>query len=114
MLDQFLQSVYFGGMSASAEPARRRKNDRSEIPVSFLPEGNANARRAYVCALIGLLPGLGLIFGLPAVVFGILGRRTALRDEFKRGLGHAFVSRLMGFVEFVCNAAGLACLIRAS
>src|SRR3954466_14492036 len=100
-------------MSASPQPARRRKNDRSEIPVSFLPEGNANARRAYVCVLLGLLPGLGLIFGLPAIVFGILGRRAALRDEFKRGLGHAFVSRLMGFVESVCNVAGLACVAKA-
>ncbi|HEX3147330.1 MAG TPA: hypothetical protein VHR66_04560 [Gemmataceae bacterium] len=102
-------------MSDSPAPAvRRRKNDRSEIPVSFLPEGNANACRAYVCALIGLVPGLGLVFGLPAILFGVLGRRAALRDEFKRGLGHAYVSRLMGLGEFVFNVAGVACLIKAS
>jgi hypothetical protein len=101
-------------MSASAEPARRRKNDRSEVPVSFLPDGNPNARRAYLCAVIGLIPGLGLIFGLPAVAFGVLGRRAARRDEFGRGLGHAYVSRLMGAVEFACNAGGLACLARAA
>src|SRR3954469_23239932 len=101
-------------MSASAEPARRRKNDRSEVPVSFLPDGNLNARRAYLCAVLGLIPGFGLVLGLPAVVFGILGRRTALRDEFRRGLGHAYVSRLLGSVEFVCNGAGLACLARAA
>jgi hypothetical protein len=101
-------------MSASAEPARRRKNDRSEVPVSFLPDGNPNARRAYLCAVIGLIPGLGLILGLPAVAFGILGRRAALRDEFGRGLGHAYVSRLLGAVEFVCNVGGLACLAPAA
>ena len=100
-------------MSTNAEPTRRRKNDRSEIPVSFLPEGNPNARRAYLCAVIGLIPGLGLLCGLPAVVFGVLGRRAALRDEQHRGLGHAYVSRLVGVVEFVCGAAGLACLGRA-
>src|SRR4051812_44657309 len=100
-------------MSSNAEPARRRKNDRSEIPVSFLPEGNPNAARAYVCALLGLVPGLGLILGPPAVVFGVLGRRAALRDEFRRGLGHAYVSRFMGMVEFACNVAGGACLARA-
>ena len=101
-------------MSTTAQPARRRKNDRSEVPVSFLPEGNPNARRAYLCAVIGLIPGLGLFLGLPAIVFGILGRRAALRDEHHRGLGHAYVSRLIGGVEFVCNLAGVACLAMAT
>jgi hypothetical protein len=91
-------------------PIARRKNDRSEIPVSFLPEGNLNARRAYLCAVIGLIPGLGLLCGPPAVIFGILGRRAALRDEHRRGLGHAYVSRWLGTVEFACGSAGLACL----
>lgn len=101
-------------MSASAQPARRRKHDRSEVPVSFLPEGNPAARRAYLCAVIGLVPGLGVVFGLPAVLFGVLGRRAALRDEGRRGLGHAYVSRLVGAVEFVTGAAGLACLAKAA
>jgi hypothetical protein len=101
-------------MSATVEPVRRRKNDRSEIPVSFLPDGNPYARRAYLCVLIGLIPGLGLLFGPPAIFFGIIGRRTALRDEFQRGLGHAYVSRLLGAIEFLCNAAGLACILKAA
>jgi hypothetical protein len=101
-------------MSATAEPARRRKNDRSEVPVSFLPDGNPHARRAYLCAVVGLVPGLGLVLGPLAVVFGVLGRRAALRDEFRRGLGHAYVSRILGAFEFVFGAAGWACLLRAS
>src|SRR5215210_4609868 len=100
-------------MSATAEPARRRKNDRSEVPVSFLPDGNPHARRAYLCAVVGLIPGLGVLLGPLAVVFGVLGRRAALRDEFRRGLGHAYVSRLVGALEFVFGAAGWACLLRA-
>ena len=100
-------------MSATVEPVRRRKNDRSEIPVSFLPDGNPNARRAYLCAILGLVPGLGLVFGPLAVVFGIYGRRAALRDEFHRGLGHAWVSRILGTIEFVCGAAGWAFITRA-
>jgi hypothetical protein len=91
-------------------PAARRKNDRSEIPVSFLPEGNPTARNAYLCAVIGLVPGLGLLCGPPAIIFGILGRQAALRDEHHRGLGHAYVSRLLGGVELVCNVAGLLCI----
>jgi hypothetical protein len=91
-------------------PTARRKNDRSEIPVSFLPEGNPTARKAYLCAVIGLIPGFGLLLGPLAIFLGILGRRDALRDEHHRGLGHAYVSRLLGGVELVCNLAGALCL----
>jgi hypothetical protein len=101
-------------MSAAAVPVRRRKNDRSEVPVSFLPDGNPNARRAYVCVLLGLIPGLGLLFGPPAMILGTIGRRTALRDEFRRGLGHAYVSRLLGAIEFICNVGALACIAKAA
>jgi len=88
-------------------PTARRKNDRSEIPVSFLPEGNPTACRAYLCAVIGLIPGVGLLLGPLAIILGIFGRRDALRDEHQRGLGHAYVSRLLGGVELACNAAGM-------
>lgn len=87
-------------------PARRRKNDRSEIPVSFLPEGNPPARRAYICALLGLLPGLGLVFGPFAIGFSVAGLRTAAADEFHRGRSHSKISRLLGLLEVVSNAAG--------
>ncbi|HKB05112.1 MAG TPA: hypothetical protein VKD90_23005 [Gemmataceae bacterium] len=97
-------------MSATLEPVRRRKNDRSEIPVSFLPEGNQTARRAYVCALLGLIPGLGPFFGPPAILLGLLGARAARRDEQKRGLGHAWASCILGEVELVSGAAGWLCL----
>ncbi|HJZ89678.1 MAG TPA: hypothetical protein VKE40_02325 [Gemmataceae bacterium] len=100
-------------MSIASAPPRRRQNDRSEIPVSFLPEGNPAARRGYLFAIIGLIPGLGLVCGLPALVFGILGGRAARRDEFQRGMGHSYFSRLAGTVELVCNAAGFAMLARA-
>lgn len=82
--------------------------------MSFLPEGNLAACWAYVCALIGLIPGLGLVFGLPAIVFGTIGRRTALRHPERPGLGHAYVSRLVGAVELVCSVGGLLCLGKAN
>jgi hypothetical protein len=99
-------------MSATLERVRRRKNDRSEVPVSFLPEGNSNARRAYLFALLGLIPGLGILLGPPAVALGMLGARAAGRDEQRRGLGHAWASCALGEVEFVCGLAGWACLAK--
>jgi hypothetical protein len=92
---------------------RRRRNDRSEIPVSFLPEGNPAARWAYLLVLIGLLPGPGVACGPAAAILGTIGRRVALSDEERRGLGHAYVSRVLGSIEFICGIAGFICLAKA-
>jgi hypothetical protein len=97
--------------SPTPTPARRRKHDRSEIPVSFLPEGNPPARRAYICALLGLIPGLGLVFGPIAIGFATAGLKVAAADEFHRGRGHSKISRLLGSLEIVSNAAGWAVLL---
>ena len=93
-------------MSSKPQPVRRRKHDRSELPHSFLPDGNPAARRGYLFALFGLIPGLGIVCGPLAVILGFIGRRTARRDEQERGKGHAYASRVLGVLEIVCNAAG--------
>jgi|SRR5262245_8689902 len=95
-------------------PARRRRHDRSEMPVSFLPEGNPPARRAYLFALFGLIPALGLVCGPAAMVFAVLGRKAARQDEFERGKGHARFSLVAGAVEFACSAAGFLCLSKGA
>jgi hypothetical protein len=100
-------------MNSSPDTPRRRKNDRSEVPVSFLPVGNPAARRAYLFALFGLIPGLGIVCGPPAAVFAVMGDRAAQNDEERRGRGHAYISRILGPIEFVCSAAGLFCLGKA-
>ena len=100
-------------MSASPKKVRRRRNDRSALSYSFLPEGNRPARWAYIFVLLGLIPGLGLIFSLPAIVLGIVGRRVALKDEHKRGIGHAWAGRVLGSFELLCNGAGVYCLFKA-
>jgi len=55
---------------------------------------------------LGLIPGLGLVFGPFAIAFSLGGLRVAAADEFHRGRGHSKISRLLGILEFVTNAAG--------
>jgi hypothetical protein len=112
-LTRAVPTVFPANMNTGNNPPRRRKNDRSEVPVSFLPVGNPAARRAYLFALVGLIPGLGIICGLPATVFAVIGSRAALKDDERRGRGHAYISRILGPIEFVCSAAGLVCLAKA-
>ncbi|WP_020470224.1 hypothetical protein [Zavarzinella formosa] len=88
------------------KPKRRRPHDRSEIRVSFLPEGNRAAKWAYVCMLAGLVPGVGVLTGFAAIILGFFGRRIAKKDEHERGLGHACMSMILGAVEVVCQGIG--------
>lgn len=97
-----------------AREPRRRKHDKSEIAVSFLPVGNPAAKWAYLSAIIGLIPGIGVVMGLPAFILGVIGGRAAKRDEQKRGMGHARLSRLLGLLEILSNAAGWALLASAA
>lgn len=92
--------------TSGPKPGRRRANDRSEIPVSFLPAGNRAAKWAYICAWLGLIPGVGVVTGWPAMLLGWAGRRAAHNDEHKRGLGHAVVSMALGGIEVVSQGAG--------
>jgi hypothetical protein len=93
--------------------ARRKKTrDRNEMPTSFLPEGNTPARIAYLSVWFGLIPVAGLLLGLIAVFYGLLGYRWAKGDPKKRGLGHAFVSCVGGLFEVICNGLGLLLVYR--
>jgi hypothetical protein len=86
---------------------RRRPADPSDQPMTFLPQGNPSARRAYLCAIIGILPGLGLLLGPFALFFGFFGYRFAKRDTESRGIGHALLSMILGVLETVFNALGV-------
>jgi hypothetical protein len=94
-------------MSGSNPRRRPRSHDKSDLPVTFLPQGNPHARRAYLCAVLGLIPGCGLLLGLPAIVFGRLGYRAGKADPASRGVGHAFVSMLLGGLEILVNSLAL-------
>jgi hypothetical protein len=100
-------------MSNSTNSSPRRRNDRSEVPVSFLPEGNRAAYWAYLLLLIGLVPPFGAVCGLPAFVLGTVGLYVARRDPERRGIGHAYMSRSLGLIESVTGLGGLACFARA-
>jgi hypothetical protein len=91
-----------------SEPRRARKRvDRSETPVTFLPEGNPNARTAYICAMVGLIPGLGLVLGPPAVIYGRRGYAAAKKELEGKGIAHSWISILLGGLETVLSVAGL-------
>lgn len=97
----------------STEPRGNRKRpDRGDVPLSFLPLNNPRARVAYLCALFGLIPIVGLALGPVAVFYGRRGFRAAHGESDGNGLGHSFVSMVLGTLEFLANGIGLPLLAR--
>lgn len=90
----------------------RKRSDRSDVPVTFLPQGNDQARKAYLCAIFGMIPVVGLFLGPPAVIYGRLGYRSAKHELQGKGIGHSFISMVLGSLEFVTNCVGLPLVAR--
>ena len=88
------------------EPRRGRK-DRGDMPASFLPERNRQARKAYLCAIFGLIPLAGLFLGPLAVFHGRRGYRDSKLDADGNGMGHSVVSMILGGLETVMHCIGL-------
>lgn len=81
----------------------------SRLAWSFLPTGNPPAARAYCCAIVGLVPGLGLLAGSLALVFGVWGWRVGCRLPRRMGLVHAKVSCLLGLCEVLSHTLAVLC-----
>jgi hypothetical protein len=81
-------------------------DDKYSLIASRIPK-NRLAVLAYRCAVVGLLPGLGLLMGGVAIGLGIVGRRRFLADPELRGLGHSIAAIVLGVLELLTNGGGL-------
>jgi hypothetical protein len=96
---------------APRRPRRRDAFGDGETFGSFTPWTNPPAVYAYACALIGLTPVLGLVFGPLAVALGLAGLVRLRRRPEVKGLSFARAGLILGALDFVFNAAGLTCIV---
>lgn len=89
------------------EPRRRRRQDKSEQPIQFLPRGNIPAAVSWFCAVVGLIPPLGAATGGIAFVAGWIGRRRSLADPERKGYSHSTVGAVLGLAEVLTQSLGL-------
>jgi len=68
---------------------------------SLIPTKNPMALTSYYLGVFTLIPGLGLILGPAAVVFGGLGVAAYKRDSRVGGLGHAITGLVLGGAVFL-------------
>jgi hypothetical protein len=96
-------------------PRRPRRRDIVEeggVFGSFTPWKNPPAVYAYTVALIGMTPVLGLVLGPVAVGFGLAGLVRFRRDPEVKGASFVRAGIVIGALDFVVNAAGLACIAK--
>ena len=75
----------------------------------MIPEpNNPRAMTAYRCAIYGLIPVAGLLLGPVAVAWGLAGWRHSRLNPDSHGVGHAVLAVILGLLELLTNAVGLA------
>jgi hypothetical protein len=81
------------------EPRRRRRAVREAAASPFggpVEPHNRPAIYAYRCAVYGLVPGLGLVLGPIALVWGWLAWRSGRKDPQFTAQGPALLAILLG------------------
>ena len=90
---------------------RRRRGVVAESDTPFAAEiaiHNLPALRAYRLAILGILPGVGLIAGPVACVLGAIARRRGKRDPQFTATGPALAAVILGGLSGAANWTGFA------
>ena len=62
----------------------------------IIPYKNPPALIAYYCGIFSLLPCIGLVAGVPAIILGIVGLRKRKATPVIRGSVHAWIGIVLG------------------
>ena len=62
----------------------------------MIPYKNPQALTAYYLAVASLIPCIGILTGIPALVLGIKGLKRAKREPWIRGKAHAWIGIIVG------------------
>ncbi len=84
---------------------------QTDATGGLIPYKNVPALVAYYLGIFSLIPCLGLILGLPALILGIIGLKRAARQPEARGKVHAWVGIILGGLCAVANLAILLLMI---
>jgi len=78
---------------------------------TLIPYKNGYALAAYYVSVASLIPGLGLLAGPIAFGLGIAGVRHYKREPKVKGIAHAWVGIILGFLTFAAHVALIVAVI---
>jgi len=105
------------GSCGSQLPTKSRRRGRGDSAPAVCWATDAENRLAlagYRCAIVGLVPFVGLVLGPVALVLGMLGRRRAKADPDTKGIGPATAAIVLGTLITLTNWLGLVCILVGS
>ena len=79
--------------------------------TTIIPYRNAPALAGYYLAVFGLIPVLGLVFSVPAVVLGIIGVRRRRQNPALKGAVHAWIGIILGGLMTLAWGGGLLAML---
>jgi hypothetical protein len=79
--------------------------------MPLIPRDNPTALVGYYLGVGSLIPGLGLVLSLPALICGIIGVVKALSNPEVGGMGHAITAIVLSIVGPFAWAAVLLMLM---
>ncbi len=81
-------------------PRRRRRDDDDEGDATggVIPYKNGMALASYYCGVFSLIPVLGGVLGVIAIVLGVMGFQYAGKHPNAKGKAHAVTGIVLGLV----------------
>jgi hypothetical protein len=91
------------------EPHRRagqrgkEEDEDRDVVLTLIPYKNPLALAAYYCGFFALVPVIGFILAVVAIVLGIMGLQYAGANRKARGAAHAITGLVLGVVALCWN-----------
>jgi hypothetical protein len=99
--------------AAGAWPGHGSGAGQGDATGGLIPYRNPFALTAYYLAIFSLLPCIGLLLGLPAVICGILGLRAKSKNPAIKGTAHALIGIILGGLMTLVWVGAIATFVAA-
>ena len=93
--------------AAVAAPLPGQPSREAAVVSTVIPYKNPMALAAYYLGIFSLIPFLGGVLALPAVVLGVLGLRRRAANAAAKGAIHAWIGITLGILSLVGHGVGL-------
>ena len=104
-LSQVVGVVLRGGtVPPPVPPPPGTGNESTSTLSAVIPYKNPMALGAYYLGIFSLIPVIGVVLALPAVVLGVLGLGRHRRNPLAKGKAHAWVGISTGSVSLIVHS----------
>lgn len=90
------ENPYDSPQAAQHHPQPQHGHGQGDATGGVIPYKNLPALLAYYLGLASLLPCVGFLFAVPALILGILGLRKRAQNPAVKGSVHAWIGIVMG------------------